>query len=130
MTLTNEQQLAQLTRLQQKELDASLLYRRLSELAKSDAERTALKKIAADEARHAAIASTYTKVKLSPSKNLAFVGGAVARVIGLRRTMTLLAKAENSAADTLAPMCEFCPEVREIIKDETEHGRMLGELAE
>ena len=129
MKLTNEQ-LAQLTRLQQKELDAALLYRRLAELAKTDAERTALKKIAADEAKHAAIASKYTGAKLSPSKNLAFIGGGVARVIGLRTTMRLLAKAENSAADTLAPMCEFCPEVREIIKDETDHGRMLGELAE
>ena len=129
MKLTNEQ-LALLTNLQQKELDAALLYRRLAELAKTDAERTALKKIAADEARHAAIASKYTGAKLSPSKNLAFIGGGVARVIGLRKTMKLLAKAENSAADTLAPMCEFCPEVREIIKDETDHGRMLGELAE
>ena len=128
MKLTNEQ-LAQLTKLQQKELDAAFLYRRLSELAKTDAERSALKKIGADEARHAAIASKYTGAKLSPGKNLAFIGGSVARVIGLRRTMRLLAKAENSAADTLAPMCEFCPEVREIIQDETEHGRTLGELA-
>lgn len=129
MELTNEQ-LAQLTMLQQKELDAALLYRRLSELAKTDAERTALKKIAADEAKHAATARKYTSAKLSPSKKLAFIGGAVARVIGLRTTMRLLAKAENSAAGKLAPMCEFCPEIREIIKDETEHGRMLGELAE
>ena len=94
MQLTNEQ-LAQLTKLQQKELDAAFLYRRLAELAKTDAERTALKKIAADEARHAAIASKYTGAKLSPSKNLAFIGGGVARVIGLRKTMKLLAKAEN-----------------------------------
>ncbi len=129
MKLTNEQ-LAKLTMLQQKELDASLLYRRLSELAKTDAERTALKEIAADEARHAAIASKFTGSKLSPSKRLAFIGGTVARVIGLRTTMRLLAKAENSAADKLAPMCEFCPEIREVIEDETKHGRMLGELAE
>lgn len=129
MKLTNTQ-LTQLIKLQQKELDAALLYRRLAGLAKTDAEKLALKKIAADEARHAAIAGKYTGAKLSPSKKLAFIGGAVARVIGLRTTMKLLAKAENSAAGTLAPMCEFCPEIREVIKDEMGHGRTLGELAE
>lgn len=127
MKLTNEQ-LAQLTKLQQGELDAMLLYRRLAELAKTDTEKAALRKIAADEGRHAVIAGKYTGVKLTPRKTLASIGGVVARVIGLRKTMKFLAKAENSAEDKMAPMCEFCPEIHEVIKDEQEHGRMLGEL--
>ncbi len=128
MKLTNEQ-LAQLTRLQQGELDAALLYRRLAELAKTDAEKAALRKIAADEGQHAVIASRYTGTKLSANTRLASIGGAIARVIGLRATMKLLAKAENSAESKLAPMCEFCPEIRDVIKDEKEHGRLLSEMA-
>ncbi len=127
MQLT-EPQIAMLTKLQQAELDAALLYRRLADLAKTDAEKTALKKIAADEARHAAMARTHTGLALTPRGTLAAVGGVIARVIGLRATMRLIAKAENAAEDKLAPMLEFCPEVREIIADEKEHGRLLGQL--
>lgn len=127
MGLTNEQ-LASLRKLQQGELDAVLLYRRLAEMAKSESDKTTLKKIAADEGRHAAIARKYTGLTLTPRTRLATIGAAIARVIGLRATLRLMAKAENAAGGTLAPMLEFCPEISEVIADEKEHGRLLGEL--
>ena len=55
-----------LLKLQQGELDAVLVYRKLAELASSEEEKNVLLSIAADEGRHASIIREYSKEILKP----------------------------------------------------------------
>ena len=63
-----QEQLKELLRSQQGELNAVLMYQRLAKVVKTDKEREAFLQLAKEEGRHASVFHAYTKQVLKPKK--------------------------------------------------------------
>jgi rubrerythrin len=120
-----EVQNRQLSKAQQGELDAVLLYRSLAELVKTPEEKQVFLKIASDEGKHAAILKRYTGKTLAPSKTKAFIVTTLYRVFGPKLTFGLLQKGEFEAARNYTSLVVAFPRVQEIIEDEIRHGNLV-----
>ena len=63
-----QEQLNELMRSQQGELNAVLMYQRLAKVVKSDKERDTFLQLAKEEGRHASVFHAYTKKVLKPRR--------------------------------------------------------------
>jgi rubrerythrin len=118
----------QLIKAQQGELDAVILYRRLAQEMKDTNNRETFLKIAADEGKHAGILRKYTGENLSPKNLKAIVVITIYKVFGLKFTIKMLSKGEFKAAKEYYLLAEDFPSIKEIIKDEELHGKLMENI--
>lgn len=111
----------QLRKAQQGELDAVLLYKKLSELVKDEEYKVKFKEVAADEGKHASILKAYTKETLMPKSLKANVIAMVYRVFGAKFTMNILAKGELDSIESYSPLVKDFPNIQLIMDDEKKH---------
>lgn len=99
-------------RFQQDESDAAGIYRRLSEKAKSESNRSVLSEMAGEEAGHAAFIADYTGRQLMANGRKVFLICLLAQVFGLMFVLKLLERDERvtssayAADETLAAFSE------------------------
>jgi rubrerythrin len=125
--ITNKEK-EQLIKAQQGELDAVILYRKLSETVRKTNVKETLLKIAADEGKHAGILRKYTGEDLKPKNFKALIVTSIYKVFGLKFTFKLLEKGELKAAKEYATLVEKFPNIKQIIRDEELHGNLMGKL--
>lgn len=119
--LTKEQ-MAVCLKAQQGEVDAVAMYERLAEKVRDDADRKAFARLAADEARHAAVFRKYTNRDLKPGLTKRIVVPAMYRIIGKKKLYPVIAGREYEAADKYKPLIADFPEVEAVMNDEVRHG--------
>ncbi|EJT6171477.1 TPA: rubrerythrin [Clostridium perfringens] len=117
-----------LLKLQQGELDAVLVYRKLAELASSEEEKNVLLSIAADEGRHASIIREYSKEILKPCSKSSEEIEAAYKSLGKEKVFKMLINAEINGGPVYEKLGEEFPRLKEIAKDEIKHGNLLKGL--
>ena len=118
-----------LLKLQQGELDAVLVYRKLAELSSSEEEKNVLLSIAADEGRHASIIK-YSKEILKPCNKSSEEIEAAYKNLGKDKVFEMLINAEINGGPVYEKLGEEFPRLKEIAKDEIKHGNLLKGLIE
>ena len=113
-----------LLKLQQGELDAVLVYRKLAELASSEEEKNVLLSIAADEGRHASIIREFLKPCNKSSEEIE----AAYKNLGKEKVFEMLINAEINGGPVYEKLGEEFPRLKEIAKDEIKHGNLLKGL--
>ncbi|MDO5293467.1 MAG: ferritin family protein [bacterium] len=113
-----------LLKAQQGELDAVILYKRLSDAIKDPEYKEIFKKVAADEGRHASILKEYTNQVLKPKSLKAHMVLFIYRVCGAKVTMRLLAKGEMDSIPGYLKLVQEFPNISSIIEDEARHAKI------
>lgn len=122
-------QMETLTKSQQGEEDAVLMYKKLAAVVKDEADRKAFLRLADDEARHADVFRAYTgkMIKANPAK--AILIPRLYKTIGREKLYPIIAKGEYDAAEKYKSVVPDFPEVETVMNDETHHGdAVLGLL--
>ena len=118
-------------KLQQNELDGSLLYRKIAQITKNEADRKTLTAIAEDELQHAEVFQKYSGVTLKPQRFRTFWRLLAARVFGYTFVIKLLEISEGSNIAIYREDIDHIPELKEILEEEERHEEqllnMLGE---
>jgi len=112
---------------QQGELDAVLLYNTMAKVtAKKNPELSAtFKKVAASEGQHANVCKKITgRTDLKPSPLKAIAVKSVYRV-SPKLAFQLLVDGEFDAARDYMPVTQELPEIRPVMLDEIEHGKVF-----
>ncbi|MBO7470275.1 MAG: rubrerythrin [Bacteroidaceae bacterium] len=122
------EQLKELLRSQQGELDAVLMYQRLAKVVKTDKEREAFLQLAKEEGRHASVFHAYTKKPLKPKKTMSIIMPFLYRILGKKRLYRMIAKGEYDAAVGYEHLIEDFPEVESVKNDEKRHGDIVSAL--
>ncbi len=118
----------QIIKHQQAELDAVLLYRKLSALMKDKQTQKLLLQIAADEGKHAAILKNISGKSLKPKAAKAHFICGLYRLCGLNTALNLMIKGELDAVPVYQKLLSQYPQVVEIMKDESRHAAILEKL--
>lgn len=117
----------QIRAFQQGELDAVLLYRGLSERMKAEEDQELLKKVAAEEGRHAAVCRGLTCVTLDAKSGLKNGIILLYRLLGKKLTFRLLSIGEKTAGKKYDKFIQKYDinEFVSVAEDEYEHGRLF-----
>ena len=118
-------------KLQQNELDGSVLYKKIAAMTKNEADRKTLLAISADELRHARIFQKYSGVTLKPRRLRIFLRLLAARVFGYTFVIKLLEAGEGAGIKIYAQEIDRIPELKKILEEEELHEeKLLGMLDE
>ena len=120
-TLTKKQMEECLTA-QQGELDAVYLYEKLAKRVKDEADKKAFTRLAGDEARHAEVFRKYTNKDLKPKITKGLVVPLMYSILGKKKVVPVIAKAEYDAADKYKHLLSDFPEIETVMNDEVHHG--------
>ncbi len=128
-----QEQLKELLRSQQGELNAVLMYQRLAKVVKTDKEREAFlqlakEQLAKEEGRHASVFHAYTKQVLKPKKTMARIMPILYYLLGKKRLYKIIAKGEYDAAVAYEHLIADFPEVESVKNDEHRHGDIVSGL--
>ena len=122
------QQMKELLRSQQGELNAVLMYQRMAEVVKTERERETFLQLAKEEGHHAQVFHAYTQKVLQPKKTMARILPILYRLLGKKRLYRLIAQGEYDAAAQYEHLIQDFPEVASVKADETRHGDMVSAL--
>lgn len=114
-----------LIKAQQGELDAVPMYLKLSEIARDIELKETLKKLAADEGRHASVFYKLTNQELKPKMLKATVLPVLQKILGWKFLLRIISKAEYSAYKKYEPTVAAYPETESVRDDEKRHGDIL-----
>lgn len=121
--MTSEQKI-KLLNAQQGELDAVILYRKLSKIVKDSDMKEQFLKVAADEGKHAAILKEYTGEVLKPKSIKAKIVIIMYKILGHNFTLNMLADGEMKSIEKYNELTEDFPNIHKIIKDEKMHAKI------
>ncbi|MBU3188292.1 hypothetical protein K9O30_02775 [Clostridium bowmanii] len=123
-----EEEKKQLIKAQQGELDAVVLYRKLSVMTKEIKNKEIFLKIAADEGKHASILRKYTGEKLEAKNFKTLVVTITYKVFGEKYLLNTIGKGEFKAAKDYLPLVMKFPDIQKIIDDENLHGNLMSKM--
>ncbi len=113
-----------LCRFQQNEVTEGYMYEKLANIKQNANNQKTLKRIGADENRHAEIFAKYTGKSFKPNKLKAQYYILLARIFGLTFAIKLMAKGENKVQEFFSKM-DSIPEIPQILNDEIKHEEAL-----
>ncbi len=123
-----KEQLKELLRSQQGELNAVLMYQALAKVVKIEKERETFLHLAKEEGRHASVFHAYTKETLKPKKTMARIMPVLYYLLGKKRLYKIIAKGEYDAAIGYKHLIAEFPEVESVKNDEKRHGDIVSGL--
>jgi rubrerythrin len=106
-----------------------ILYRKLAELINETENKALFLKIASDEGKHAGILRKYTGENLEPKNLKSLIVTDIYKVFGIKIMLKILAKGEFKAAKKYSSLVKKFPDIKEIIKDENLHGKLMRDMA-
>lgn len=121
----SEKTLSILKRMQQNELNESIIYKEISKFAKGDDNKKTLLRLSQEEFAHSKIWESYTNVQLKPNKFKVFKYKWIARIFGFTFAVKLMEYGELNAQKEYELLREEIPESVEIQKQEEEHEAAL-----
>lgn len=110
---------------QQGELNAVIMYRMLADRMDSEKDAAAMRRLAADELRHARIFRSITKDIRRPDRTQGDLMCLLHRILGKDRLFRLMAQGEYSAAKRYTALTIVYPQLESVMNDETRHGDAL-----
>ena len=113
---------------QQAEVNDHVIYSRLAMREKDPQNKEILERIAADEAKHAAVWQKYTGRELKPGRGQVFWYGLLGRLMGYTFVIRLLEKNEYAAGKKYEALLREIPEAAAIIEDEQRHEEQLAAM--
>lgn len=109
---------------QKSEITEHHIYKNLSRFA-NDKNRSTLKKLSSDEARHYDFWKKYTKQDIKPDKLKIFFYTFLARILGLTFSVKLMEAGEKEAESAYTKVLKKFPSAKFILKDEEDHEEAL-----
>ncbi|MBQ2253504.1 MAG: VIT1/CCC1 transporter family protein [Clostridia bacterium] len=126
-TVSNEA-LAIILKMQQNELNESVIYREIAKFAKGEHNREVLNRLADEEAGHCEIWRAYTARDLKVQKAKVFKYKLLARIFGFTFAVKLMERGEAGAQAEYEKLEQEVPESVQIRRDEEEHEQALLEI--
>jgi len=123
-----EAQIKMLKQFQKEEITASIFYKKLARLEKSEENRKILEQFSRDEALHYDIFHKLTGIAVKPSRFYAWFVVFCARVLGLTFTLKMVEKLEEAAQKGYAPQIREIPGLEKILADEERHEKELLDM--
>ena len=118
-------------RMQQSELDESVIYKNIASFAKGKENRRTLMRLAKEELAHCQIWKKYTGEELQPNKRKVLFYTLIARIFGFTFAVKLMERGEERAQEEYELLAREVPESAEIRAQEEEHEHaLLGMLDE
>ena len=117
----SQEALALIKKMQQNELDESIIYKKIAKFAKGEENKRVLERLAAEERAHYEIWKGYTGTEMKPSKAKILKYTLMARIFGFTFTVKLLERGEVMAQSKYDLIAEEIPESIHIREQEEEH---------
>lgn len=112
-------------KMQQNELNESLIYKRIAKFAKGEENKKTLERLAAEEHAHYEIWKSYTGVEMKPSKAKVLKYTLIARILGFTFAVKLMERGEEVAQIKYDLLANEVPESIHIREQEEEHEASL-----
>ena len=112
-------------KMQQNELDESVIYRKIAKFAKGEENKRTLNRLADEEAAHYEIWKKYTGKEMKPRRARILRYTLLARIFGFTFAVKLMERGEEGAQDEYATLAEEVPESAAIRTQEEEHEAAL-----
>lgn len=125
MKTISKEALAVIMKMQQNELNESIIYKKIAKFAKGEENKKTLERLAAEERVHYEIWKSYTGVEMKPNKAKILKYTLIARIFGFTFAVKLMERGEEVAQskyDLLAEEVEECVHIR---SQEAEHEQSL-----
>ena len=118
-------------KMQQSELDESIIYKNIASFAKGKENRRTLMRLAKEERAHCEIWKKYTGEQMQPNKRKILFYTLIARILGFTFAVKLMERGEGNAQAEYALLAEEVEESIVIRQQEEEHEQaLLGMLDE
>ncbi len=124
----SKENLELIAKMQQGELDESVIYTKIAKFAKGDENKETLRRLAKEERAHCEIWKKYTKRDLKPNMWKVMWYVLMARLLGFTFAVKLMERGEGRAQDTYEQLVQEVPESVYIRRQETEHEHALLEM--
>lgn len=115
-------------KMQQNELDESIIYSEIAKFAKGDLNKETLKRLAREEKSHYEIWKTYTGLELKPNRFKIFKFKLIARILGFTFAVKLMENGEEYAQGEYELLISEVEESKEIRAQEEEHEEALLDM--
>lgn len=117
-----------ITKMQQNELNESVIYKKIAKFAKGEENKATLIRLANEEFAHYQIWQKYTNKELTPKKAKIFFYTLIARILGFTFAVKLMEKGEEGSQAEYARIESEVPESVTIRKQEEEHEKALLDI--
>ena len=117
--------LAVVKKMQQSELDESVIYEKIARFAKGEENKQTLRRLAREEKAHYEIWKRYTGIEMKPRKIKVLRYALIARILGFTFAVKLMERGEGNAQEEYAVLEAEVAESAQIRKDEIEHEQAL-----
>ncbi len=124
----SKQAFAIITKMQQNELNESVIYKKIAKFAKGEENKATLTRLANEEFAHYQIWQKYTNKELKPKKAKVFFYTLIARVLGFTFAVKLMEKGEEGSQAEYSRIETEVPESVTIRKQEEEHEQALLDI--
>ena len=125
MKTISKEALAVIIKMQQNELNESIIYKKIAKFAKGEENKKTLERLAAEERAHYEIWKGYTGVEMKPNKAKILKYTLVARIFGFTFAVKLMERGEEVAQGKYELLAEEVEESVRIREQEVEHEASL-----
>lgn len=112
-------------KMQQNELNESVIYKKIAKFAKGEENKKTLERLASEERAHYEIWKNYTGVEMKPSKRKVLKYTLIARLFGFTFAVKLMERGEEVAQTKYELLANEVPESVHIREQEQEHEQAL-----
>ncbi len=121
----SKEALAVIMKMQQNELNESIIYKKIAKFAKGEENKKTLERLAAEERAHYEIWKSYTGVEMKPNKAKILKYTLIARIFGFTFAVKLMERGEEVAQNKYELLAEEVEESLRIREQEVEHEASL-----
>ena len=128
MKTISEKAMAIIKKMQQNELNESIIYEKIAKFAKGQKNKETLLRLSGEEKAHYEIWKNYTNTELKPQKMKIFKYSFIARIFGFTFAIKLMENGEQGAQKEYDIIASEVPESLSIKNQEEEHEAALIEM--
>ena len=128
MKQLSKEALAVIKKMQQNELNESIIYKKIAKFAKGEENKKTLERLASEEHAHYEIWKGYTGIEMKPQRGKILKYVLIARLLGFTFAVKLMERGEEVAQSTYELLAEEVPESTQIRRQEEEHEKALLEM--
>ncbi len=120
--------LAIIKKMQQNELNESIIYKKIAKFAKGEENKKTLERLANEEHAHYDIWKNYTNIEMKPKKAKILKYTLIARILGFTFAVKLMERGEEIAQEKYEQIAKEVPESVHIREQEEEHEAALLDM--
>ena len=124
----SKEALAVIKKMQQNELNESIIYKKIAKFAKGEENKKTLERLASEEHAHYEIWKGYTGIEMKPQRGKILKYVLIARLLGFTFAVKLMERGEEVAQSKYQLVAEEVPESIHIREQEAEHEKALLDM--